>query len=108
MTELRRVSPKTMERILIGGMAYAGDRGISKVEVSTDGGQTWQAATLKPALADNTWALWAFSWTPTKTGTFSLYARATDGTGAVQPSTETDTFPNGATGYAMSVVTINS
>ncbi len=94
--------------ILIGGMAYAGDRGISKVEVSTDGGQTWQAATLKPALADNTWALWAFSWTPTKTGTFSLYARATDGTGAVQPSTETDTFPNGATGYAMSVVTINS
>ena len=29
-------------------------------------------------------SLRAFSWTPTKTGTFSLYARATDGTGAVQ------------------------
>jgi len=94
--------------ILIGGNAYAGDRGISKVEVSTDGGNTWQSATLKPALANNTWALWAFAWTPTKTGTFSLYARATDGGGVVQPSTQTDTFPNGATGYAMTVVTVNS
>jgi DMSO/TMAO reductase YedYZ molybdopterin-dependent catalytic subunit len=93
--------------ILIGGQAYAGDRGVSKVEVSTDGGQTWQTATLKPALADNTWTLWAYAWTPTKTGTFSIYARATDGTGAIQPSTETDTFPLGATGYAMSVVTIS-
>jgi len=94
--------------ILIGGQAYAGDRGIFKVEVSTDGGQTWQTATLKPALADNTWTLWAIAWTPTKTGTFSIYARATDGSGTVQPSTETDTFPNGATGYAMSVVSISS
>lgn len=94
--------------VLFGGYAFAGDRGISKVEVSTDNGQTWQAATLKPALANNTWRLWAYEWTPTSTGNYSVYARATDGTGAVQTSTETDTFPNGATGYVMSYVDVVS
>ena len=92
--------------ILIGGYAYAGARGISKVEVSTDGGKTWQRATLKPPIAENTWELWAYSWQPPSTGTYNLYARATDGTGDVQTSVETDTFPNGATGYAMTSVTI--
>ena len=33
----------------IAGVAFAGDRGISKVEVSVDGGSTWNEATLKPA-----------------------------------------------------------
>lgn len=94
--------------ILLGGYAYAGARGISKVEVSTDGGQTWQVATLKPPLASNTWRLWAFAWSPTKTGSYFIYARATDGTGALQTSIETDTFPNGATGYAMSTVNVTS
>lgn len=87
--------------ILVGGYAYAGDRGISKVEVSTDNGVTWQTATLKPSLASNTWTLWAFPWSPTQIGSYNIYARATDGTGALQTSLETDTFPNGATGYAM-------
>jgi len=94
--------------ILLGGYAYAGDRGISKVEVSTDNGQTWQDATLKPSLATNTWTLWAFAWTPTKTGSYPIIARATDGTGGLQTSLTTDTFPNGATGYAMSNVQVVS
>src|SRR2546425_1545030 len=33
--------------VTIGGVAFAGDRGISRVEVSTDGGSTWADATLK-------------------------------------------------------------
>jgi DMSO/TMAO reductase YedYZ molybdopterin-dependent catalytic subunit len=94
--------------ILLGGYAYAGARGISKVEVSTDNGQTWQTATLKPEIASNTWRLWAFAWTPPKTGNYSIFARATDGTGALQTSIETDTFPLGATGYAMSSVDVVS
>ena len=66
--------------VLLGGYAYAGDRSISKVEVSTDGGNTWQTATLKPPLANNTWALWAYNWQPSAPGSYSIYARATDGT----------------------------
>lgn len=94
--------------ILLGGYAYAGDRGISKVEVSTDNGVTWQTATSKPSLANNTWTLWAFPWSPSATGSYNIYARATDGTGALQTSAETDTFPNGATGYAMISVDVVS
>ncbi|MDA4111325.1 MAG: molybdopterin-dependent oxidoreductase [Thaumarchaeota archaeon] len=94
--------------ILIGGYAYSGDRGISNVEVSTDGGKTWQSAQLKPSLANNTWTLWAFDWHPTSTGAATIYARATDGTGALQQSNPTATFPNGATGYAMTSFVVSS
>lgn len=94
--------------ILLGGYAYAGARGISKVEISTDNGNTWQAATLKPELAGNTWRLWAFPWSPTKTGSYPILARATDGTSSLQSSIYTDTFPNGATGYAMITVNVVS
>jgi DMSO/TMAO reductase YedYZ molybdopterin-dependent catalytic subunit len=92
--------------VMLGGYAYAGDRGISKVEVSTDGGKTWQNATLKPPIANNTWTLWAYEWITNTTGSFPVYARATDGTGALQSSASTNTFPNGATGYAMILVDV--
>src|SRR5215210_1532338 len=39
----------------IAGIAFAGDRGISKVEVSTDGGNTWQSASIKDPLSSNSW-----------------------------------------------------
>ncbi|MHB2037304.1 MAG: hypothetical protein ACYCPW_11275 [Nitrososphaerales archaeon] len=85
---------------MLGGYAYAGNRGISKVEVSTDGGKTWQEAVLKPPISNDTWTLWAFEWSTTQTGSVNVYARATDGTGALQTSNRTNNFPNGATGYA--------
>ena len=91
--------------VLLGGYAFAGDRGISKVEVSFDQGQTWQAATLKPPISNLTWTLWAFNWFPTKTGSNQVYARATDGNDQVQTAAQTSPYPNGATGYAM--ITIN-
>ena len=92
--------------IMLGGYAYAGDRGISRVEVSIDGGNTWQEATLKPAISKNTWTLWAYEWQPTKTGIVDIYARATDGNGATQTSNITSTFPNGATGYATIAINV--
>jgi len=93
--------------IVLGGVAFAGNRGISKVEVSVDGGSTWQAATLKPPASDLTWVLWAFEWNP-KPGNYVIYARATDGQGALQTSAQADTFPSGATGYVMSTVNVVS
>jgi len=93
--------------IILGGVAFAGNRGISKVEVSVDGGSTWQAATLKPPASELTWVLWAFEWNP-KPGNYVIYARATDGQGALQTSAQADTFPSGATGYVMSTVNVVS
>ena len=87
--------------VIVAGYAFAGERGISKVEVSFDNGNTWQEAQLKKALSNRTWVLWAYEWTPPATGSYEVIARATDGTGQVQTSNATPTFPNGATGYAM-------
>jgi DMSO/TMAO reductase YedYZ molybdopterin-dependent catalytic subunit len=84
----------------LGGVAIAGSRGVEKVEVSTDGGATWQEATIKPALGPNAWTLWLAEWTfPEGERERRLLVRATDGTGAIQTSDLRETLPEGATGY---------
>ena len=82
----------------IAGVAFAGERGISKVEVSTDGGKTWNTATLKTPKSPYSWVLWAYMWTPTTSGTQTIVVRATDGASELQDPTATQTFPDGATG----------
>jgi len=90
------VSPGTTP---IGGIAFAGDRGVTRVEVSTDAGSTWTDAELLPSLGPSTWTLWRLQWRPEKPGSYLIVVRATDGTGAVQPARRTTPFPVGATGY---------
>jgi DMSO/TMAO reductase YedYZ molybdopterin-dependent catalytic subunit len=92
--------------ITVGGLAFAGIRGIKRVEISADNGATWSDATLVPPLSDQTWVYWTWRWTPPARGTWTLVARATDGTGAVQTATETSTVPNGATGRHHVTVTV--
>lgn len=87
------------EETWVAGVAWAGDRGIGSVEVSTDGGETWEAAELKEALADDSWRLWAYRWTPRAAGATSVVCRAIDGNGDVQQATRTPPHPNGAGGY---------
>src|SRR5579864_4573584 len=83
----------------IAGVAYAGSRGIDKVEYSTDGGSTWQAAQLSAPLSQYTWVLWQAAWTPPSEGAYTLVVRATDGSGALQSTQSSASFPNGASGY---------
>jgi DMSO/TMAO reductase YedYZ molybdopterin-dependent catalytic subunit len=87
------------KNIEVGGIAFAGNRGIQRVEISTDGGTTWHDATLQAPLSQDAWRLWTWQWSPSQPGTYTLAARATDGTGAVQTSHDQFTVPNGATGY---------
>ncbi|MGA2666364.1 MAG: molybdopterin-dependent oxidoreductase [Nitrososphaerales archaeon] len=93
-------------RVPIAGMAFAGDRGISKVEVSADGGATWSPASMKDPLSDYTWVLWSAYWNPPSTGGYALVVRATDGQGNAQTATITTPFPAGATGYHTVDVTV--
>ena len=85
--------------IEIGGIAFAGNRGIQRVEVSTDNGISWHDATLQPPLSQDSWVFWTRQWTPLLPGSYTLTARATDGTGQVQTSKQQGTVPNAATGY---------
>ena len=88
--------------VRIGGVAFAGDRGISRVEVTTDGGATWNDAELSDPLSDLTWRLWIYDHHPREQGIQRLAVRATDGTGVLQPETEQETLPDGATGWHRS------
>lgn len=82
----------------IGGVAFAGLRGVEQVEVSTDNGQSWQTAQVKPALNDLSWNLWGFAWNA-EPGTHEVVVRATDGSGDTQTAEPSRPLPDGATGY---------
>lgn len=86
-------------RTWIAGVAWAGDRGISKVEVSTDDGATWMQARLKEEINSQTWRLWAHRWTPQSAGRTGVLCRATDGAGRLQTRGVAAPHPSGATGY---------
>jgi DMSO/TMAO reductase YedYZ molybdopterin-dependent catalytic subunit len=87
------------QSIEIGGIAFAGNRGIHKVEVSVDGGISWNAAKLNPPLSEDSWIMWMWQWKPNLPGQYTIIARSTDGTGQLQTSQKQGTVPNGATGY---------
>jgi DMSO/TMAO reductase YedYZ molybdopterin-dependent catalytic subunit len=92
--------------MFIAGVAFAGDRGIAKVQVSTNGGQTWQYATLRRPLGNLTWVLWEYAWNPSNSGTHVIVARSIDGEGYVQPPTQEPPLPDGSSGYHAISVTV--
>lgn len=84
--------------IELHGVAFAGDRGVSRVEVTTDGGRTWHDARFASPFRQLAWRLWSFDWRPPGPGSYALSVRATDGTHAVQTATRRPTATEGATG----------
>jgi hypothetical protein len=85
--------------VSLNGVAFAGTRGVSKVEYSTDGGKSWTAADFKAPLSQLTWVLWSAAWTPGSEGSYELQVRATDGSGSPQDPKDSPSYPNGAAGY---------
>ena len=83
---------------VLGGVAWAQNRGVRAVEVRVnDGG--WQPAELGASYSDQTWRLWSFAWQPKNPGKHSITVRAIDNTGAVQTADQADPTPDGATGW---------
>jgi DMSO/TMAO reductase YedYZ molybdopterin-dependent catalytic subunit len=80
----------------IGGIAHAGGRSVSKVEVKVDDGD-WVATELRHPLSQTTWVIWRYDW-PFNAGRHTFQVRAYDGTGALQVTESHGTFPSGATG----------
>jgi DMSO/TMAO reductase YedYZ molybdopterin-dependent catalytic subunit len=84
--------------LAVAGVAYAGDRGIQSVDVSTDGGRSWQPAQVKPGLSPYTWQLWRAD-VQVDQSARDVRVRATDGQGHPQIRESNPPFPSGATGY---------
>jgi DMSO/TMAO reductase YedYZ molybdopterin-dependent catalytic subunit len=90
--------PAADNLIPIGGIAWAGDRGISKVELQFDYGE-WIEATLRtPPLSPLTWVQWRYDWAADE-GRHLIRVRATDGSGAQQIEADSGVRPDGATGF---------
>jgi DMSO/TMAO reductase YedYZ molybdopterin-dependent catalytic subunit len=80
----------------IGGIAHAGARGISKVEVQIDHGP-WEQAELRTPLSQLTWVIWKYDW-PFQSGKHTFTVRCYDGSGTAQIAAPSPAAPNGATG----------
>jgi DMSO/TMAO reductase YedYZ molybdopterin-dependent catalytic subunit len=89
--------------IQVGGHAYAGTRGIRKVEVSTNGGESWDEATLSERLpAEDAWRQWEYSYEATEP--HEVVVRTTDGESDLQPKEQSEPFPSGPTGWVSKQV----
>jgi DMSO/TMAO reductase YedYZ molybdopterin-dependent catalytic subunit len=82
--------PVAYEQIAAGkpyrvfGAAWAGEPEITRVEISTDGGKVWSAATLDEQSQPYAWRFFHFDWTSPPRGEQTLMCRATDSRGRVQ------------------------
>jgi DMSO/TMAO reductase YedYZ molybdopterin-dependent catalytic subunit len=80
----------------IGGMAFAGVRGISRVEVRVDDGP-WQEARLRAPLSDAAWVIWRYDW-PLAAGEHRFEVRCAEGDGTPQIAVSQGNRPSGASG----------
>jgi len=86
-------------RVAVGGHAYAGTRGVSRVEMSTDGGSTWADAALsEPIEGIDVWRQWIHEYDHPG-GSHEVVVRVYDGDGRLQPKEQRDAFPRGPSGW---------
>ncbi|HEX6868568.1 MAG TPA: molybdopterin-dependent oxidoreductase, partial [Candidatus Limnocylindrales bacterium] len=108
LTQSRIDTPKagsiSAGRIAIAGMAWAPDRGISRVEVAIDG--AWRDAELSSPISDTTWVQWVTRWDAAP-GVYQIQVRATDGDGVVQDELPSRPAPDGARGWHSRQITVS-
>ena len=84
------VSPEPGNRVpagrecVIDGVAFDGGKGIAKVDVSTDGGLSWNAASLGADRGRYSFRRFRYEWTPAARGNVRLLSRAVNAAGETQ------------------------
>ena len=73
--------------VTITGKAWAGERRVAKVEISLDGGKTWESAALDGEEKPYCWRDWSYTWKSPIAGAATITARCTDEKGTAQPAT---------------------
>jgi DMSO/TMAO reductase YedYZ molybdopterin-dependent catalytic subunit len=80
------------------GIAYSGDRRISAVDLTLDGGTTWRPTVLQAEFSPYAWRFWQLT-VSLAAGHYDVRVRARDGDGTLQTSAPAPTLPDGADGY---------
>ena len=70
--------------VVILGTAYGGQKEVEKIEISLDGGGTWQAAEFIGPRESYAWRQWRMLWEASAPGDYTIMARATDAEGNEQ------------------------
>lgn len=93
--------------VAVAGIAWAQQRGVTRVEVRVDDGE-WREARLAPDLTIDSWRQWVYEWDTTglEPGEHRLQVRATDATGETQTDEVARPDPDGATGWHTRTVTV--
>lgn len=84
--------------VMLGGTAWAQQRGIAAVEVRIDDGD-WREAELGAEVTEDTWVQWSLRWEDASPGDHSIMVRATDGEGEVQTEERANPAPDGSSGW---------
>lgn len=84
----------------ITGYAWSGEAAVTRVELSTTGGRTWQDAALCESMGEHAWRPWVFQWSAEEPGHYVIKVRASDASGRTQP----DSIPWNFRGYANNSV----
>lgn len=71
--------------VKVTGAAWSNTSPVAAVDVSVDGGNTWNPATLGKDLGRYSWRLFSYSWMPETEGDYTVMSRARNAAGAVQP-----------------------
>jgi len=88
------------------GASWGGEGGVGRVEVSVDGGVSWEGADLiwRPP-TPHAWTIWEWLWEPS-VGEYVVTVRATDGEGNVQSVVGSEEDPSGLAGLDRARVTV--
>ena len=100
----RRSANVAAGETVVGGVAWAPRRGISRVELRVDDGE-WMEAELSEPYSDDAWHQWSVI-VSLDTGNHTLQARAYDNAGIVQPEGPKAPRPDGAEGWHSSTVIV--
>ena len=74
----------------LAGAAWSGEDQVVKVDISTDGGQSWSPVDVLHPNSGYSWYRWEYRWQPSGPGRYTLMSRATNNKGETQPME----FPN--------------
>jgi len=105
--QLQLALAEAAKGVPLKGVAFAGDRGVSRVEVTLDDGANWQEAKIDYPGTELTWVLWSFDWKPQNAAEYKISVRATDRKGAVQAFDEKRPKNSGVTGLHKIIVRVS-
>ena len=93
-------APISGQSFVVTGWAVTNSVGVAKVEISTDGGSSWDPCQIfSNPNPSQVWAFWRYVWANPSSGKHQIQVRASDTNGKLQTSSHSGEWPDGATGY---------